>query len=100
MPRPCAGWGILGGVPADRDPRDHPDAQLVPVRRRPDLVRFLVTGAVVGAVIGGLIGYLGPDAPSSSLLQEVILLASTGAIVFLLLAAILYLLADRRSARG
>lgn len=84
----------------DPDPRENPDLQLVPVRRRPDLVRFLVSGAVIGALVGGAIGYLGPDAPSSSLLQEVILLAATGAIVFLLLAAILYLLADRRSSRG
>ncbi|WP_202613659.1 hypothetical protein [Ornithinimicrobium cerasi] len=86
----------------DRDARDARDARdddldLVPVRRRPDLVRFLVTGAVIGGVLGGLIGFLGPDAPSSSLLQEIILLASTGAIVVGLLAAVLYLLVDRRS---
>jgi uncharacterized protein YcfJ len=84
----------------DPDPREDPDVLLVPVRRRPDLARFLVTGAVIGALIGGAIGYLGPDAPNSSLLQEVILLAVTGAIVFLLLAAVLYLLVDRRSAAG
>jgi integral membrane sensor domain MASE1 len=87
-------------VPTDDDPRDTPDLDLVPVRRRPDLVRFLVTGAVIGGVIGAVIAYLGPDAPSSSLLQEVILLASTGALLAALLASVLYLLADRRSTGG
>lgn len=80
--------------------RDRDDQRLVPVRRRPDLVMFLVVGAVLGAVLGGAIGYLGPDAPGSSLLQEVILLASVGALTFGLLAAVLYLLADRRSTRS
>ena len=56
-----------------------------------------ITGAVIGGVLGGLVGFLGPDAPSSSLLQEIILLASTGAIIVGLLAAVLYLLVDRRS---
>lgn len=91
--------GDTGGV-ADDDFRDRPDPKLVPVRRRPDLARFLIIGAVVGAVVGGLVGYLGPDAPSSSLLQEVLLLGAVGALVLGLLAALLYLLADRRSARG
>ena len=87
-------------MPDDSDPREGPDVQLLPVRHRPDLVRFLVSGAVIGALIGGAIGYLGPDAPNSSLLQEVILLAVTGAIICLLVAAVIYLLADRRSSRG
>lgn len=74
-----------------------PDETLVPVRRRPTLSRFLMTGAIVGFVLGGLVGYLGPDAPNSSLTQEVILLGFIGALVFALLASVAYLIADRRS---
>lgn len=72
----------------------------MPVRRRPDLVRFLVTGTVLGAVLGGLLGWLGPDAAGRTQVQEVVLLAAVGAIALALVAAVAYLLADRSSLRG
>lgn len=69
----------------------------VTVRRRPRLLAFLVVGALVGAVAGGLLGYLGPQSPSSSLGQDVVLLAFVGALFFGLAGAIAYLVADRVS---
>ncbi|GAA5168558.1 hypothetical protein [Ornithinimicrobium tianjinense] len=86
-------------MPSDLDPEQNPDLQLLPVRHRPDLVRFLVSGALLGAVLGGVIGYFGPDAANSSLVQEVVLLAAIGAIFVGLLAAVVYLVADRASRR-
>ena len=76
-----------------------PGPEHVPVRRRPDLVRFLVVGGVLGYVLGSLLGWLGPDAPGSSVTQEIVLLGSVGLILGMLLAAVVYLVADRRSAR-
>jgi hypothetical protein len=77
-----------------------PGPEHVPVRRRPDLVRFLVAGGLAGYVVGSLLGWLGPDAPGSSALQEIILLGSVGLVLGLLLAAIVYLVADSRSSRS
>lgn len=94
------------GVPTPGDapgaPREVPQGEerLYPVRRRPDLVRFLMTGAILGFAVGGLIAVLGPDAANRSPLQEVILLGLVGVLFFGLLAAVAYLVADRRSARG
>ena len=79
---------------------EEPGPEHVPVRRRPDLVRFLATGAVIGAVLGGLLGWLGPDAAGRTQVQEVVLLAAVGAIFVGLLAAVAYLVADRSSMRG
>ena len=79
---------------------DQPGPQHVPVRRRPDLVRFLVSGVILGAVLGGLLGWLGPDASGRTQVQEVVLLSAVGAILLALLAAVAYLLADRSSLRG
>lgn len=76
-----------------------PGPEHVPVRRRPDLVRFLVVGGLVGYVLGSLVGWLGPDAPGSSALQEIILLGSVGLVLGVLLAAVAYLVADSRSSR-
>lgn len=73
---------------------------LVPYRRRPQLQRFLGLGAVIGLVLGAVIGYLGPDAPNSSLLQEVILLGAIGAVFGGFLGSVVYLVADRASLRG
>lgn len=78
---------------------DQPGPEHLPVRRRPHLVRFLVVGGLVGYVLGSLLGLLGPDAPDSSPLQEVVLLGTIGLLLGVLLAAVLYLLADRRSTR-
>lgn len=76
-----------------------PGPEHVPVRRRPDMVRFLVVGALVGYIIGSAVGWLGPDAPGSSALQEIVLLGSVGLVFGLLLAAVVYLVADRPSSR-
>lgn len=76
-----------------------PGPEHLPYRRRPQLRSFLVVGAVIGLLVGGVMGYLGPDAPGSTLLQEVILLAATGALLGGFLAAIVYLVADRVSLR-
>ena len=78
---------------------NEPGPEHVPVRRRPDLVRFLVVGGLVGYILGSLLGWLGPDAPASTTLQEIILLGSVGLVVGVLLAAIAYLVADRMSDR-
>ena len=79
---------------------DAPGPRHVPVRRRPQLQSFLGLGAVVGLVLGGLIGYFGPDAPGSTLLQEVILLGAVGAIFGGFAGSIAYLVADRASLRN
>jgi hypothetical protein len=76
-----------------------PGPEHVPVRRRPDLVRFLVVGGLVGYVLGSVLGWLGPDAPDSTPLQEIVLLGSVGLVLGLLLAAIAYLVADKVSDR-
>lgn len=76
-----------------------PGPEHLPVRRRPDLVRFLVVAGLVGYVLGSLVGWLGPDAPASSALQEIILLGSVGLLLGVLVGAIAYLVADRRSSR-
>ena len=93
--------GDTGGVARDDDIEtiSEPGPEHVPVRRRPDMVRFLVVGGLVGWVLGSLLGWLGPDAPGSSLLQEMILLGSVGLLLGVLLAAVAYLVADRRSTR-
>lgn len=79
---------------------NEPGPEHVPVRRRPDLVRFLVVGGLVGYVLGSLLGWLGPDAPDSSVTQEIILLGSVGLLLGVLLAAIAYLVADKVSDRS
>lgn len=77
-----------------------PGPQHLPYRRRPRLQSFLVLGAVLGLVLGGLVGLLGPDAPGSSALQEVILLSTIGSIFGGFLGAVAYLVADRLSTRN
>ncbi|MGO0577847.1 hypothetical protein [Ornithinimicrobium panacihumi] len=72
----------------------------LPVRRRPSLSRFVISGALLGFIIGGLVGFFGPDAPNSSLTQEVILLGMVGALLTGALAVVAYLVADRSSQRG
>lgn len=76
-----------------------PPPQQVAYRRRPQMVRFLVVGAVIGLVVGGAIGYFGPATQSSSLGQDAVLLGAVGAIFGALLAAIVYLVADWASMR-
>lgn len=88
--------GDTGRVP---DPQPTPTSTpgRVRVRRRPDLRRFLVVGTVLGVVVGGIYGYYSPDASSSTTGQEVVMMAAIGALLGLLLASVVYLLADRRS---
>lgn len=69
------------------------------VRRRPSLVRFLVVGGLIGFLVGAVLAYLGPDAPNTTLAQEMILLGTVGLLLFGFLASILYLVADRVSMR-
>lgn len=73
--------------------------QQVTYRRRPRMVSFLVVGAIIGLVAGGSLGYFGPATQSSSLGQDVVLLGAMGAVFGALLAAIVYLVADRASMR-
>ena len=82
------------------DPSPSGSPRTLPVRRRPQLSRFLIAGGLVGFVVGGLVGLLGPDAPNSTQGQEVILLGATGALLGAFLTAILYLILDRRSQRS
>ena len=72
----------------------------VPVRRRPDMVRFLVAGGFVGFVVGAFVGRYGDDVPTSSPLQEIVLLGGLGLLVGLLVASVGYLVADNRSQRS
>ncbi|MFX0538567.1 hypothetical protein ACQBAT_13380 [Ornithinimicrobium sp. Y1847] len=71
----------------------------LPVRRRPDMVRFLATGAILGFLIGAVISYVGPEVPTSSLLQQIILLGIIGGLLGAFLASVVYLVVDRRSTR-
>lgn len=94
--------GDTGGVARNDDDIEiisAPGPEHVPVRRRPDLVRFLVAGGFLGYLAGSLLGWLGEDAPNSSALQEIVLLGSVGLVLGLLLASIVYLVADRISRR-
>lgn len=76
-----------------------PGPHHLPYRRRPQLRSFLGLGAVLGLILGGLVGYLGPDAPGSSALQELILLSAVGALLGGFLGAVAFLVADRLSMR-
>lgn len=90
--------GDTGAVTsAEQPPSGSP--RTLQVRRRPELSRFLIAGGLLGFVLGGLVGLLGPDAPASSRGQEVILLGATGAVFGAFLAAVVYLVLDRRSRR-
>lgn len=99
-------------VPGDRSEREAVDGaqpdqgtHLVPagtrlsVRRRPNLLRFLIIGGVVGFLAGAALGYFGPDVPTSNTTQEVILMGTIGLLVGAFLASVVYLLADRASMR-
>ena len=79
---------------------EQPEPHYLPVRRQPQLLRFLLVGGVLGFALGGLVGLLGPDAVNSSLTQEVIVLGLVGMLVVGFLAAIAYLVADQRAHRG
>lgn len=80
---------------------DHRTEQPQPVtyRRRPQLVGFLVVGAVLGLVVGGSVGFFGPATQGSSLGQDVVLLGALGAILGAFVAAVVYLVADWASMR-
>jgi phosphate/sulfate permease len=85
--------------PQEQDQTPRPQPQQVTYRRRPQLVSFLVVGALVGLVAGGLVAYLGPATQSSSVMQDVVLLGAIAATLGALIAAIVYLVADRLSLR-
>lgn len=85
---------------SSEDDQTRTDATHLPVRRRPQLSRFVVAGGLLGVVLGALVGLLGPDAPNSSQGQEVVLLGAVGAVLGGFVASILYLLLDRRSLRS
>lgn len=83
--------------PEDQD--QTPQPQQVAYRRRPQMVRFLVVGAVLGLLAGAALGYFGPATQRSSVGQDVVLLGAVGAIFGTLLSAIVYLVADWVSLR-
>lgn len=89
---------ILVGVTQDDAPRTAQARTEEPlrVRRSPQLSRFLIAGGLLGFVGGALLGLLGPDAPTSTQGQEVVLLGTIGALLVGFLAAVLYLVLDRR----
>lgn len=76
-----------------------PSPQEVTYRRRPQMVSFLVLGAVVGLVAGASLGFFGPATQSSSRGQDVVLLGAIGAVFGALIASVVYLVADRASMR-
>ncbi|WP_151525612.1 hypothetical protein [Serinicoccus kebangsaanensis] len=79
---------------------DQTDPTRLPVRRRPQLSRFLVAGALLGVALGMLISLTRPDAAGSTAGQQAILLAATGAVLGAFLASMVYLVLDRRSERS
>lgn len=82
------------------DPRDErPPPQQVTYRRRPQVVSFIVVGAIVGLVIGASLGFFGPASQSSSRGQDVVLLGAVGAVFGALIASVVYLVADWASMR-
>lgn len=83
----------------DIDTSQTAGVQHVPVRRRPQLLSFLVLGALVGLVLGAGLSYFGPEVPGSRPLQEIVLLGSIGAIFGGFLGSVVYLVADRLSLR-
>lgn len=76
-----------------------PGPQHLPVRRRPQLLSFLIVGALLGLVPGVLLGLSGPEVPGSSQLQVVIALATVGGLIGGFLGSVVYLVADRMSLR-
>lgn len=83
----------------DIDTIQTPEPHHLPVRRRPQLLSFLVVGALLGLVPGLLLGVSGSDVPGSSPLQVIIVLGALGAILGGFLGSVVYLVADRLSMR-
>jgi hypothetical protein len=81
----------------DADRIARPGPEHVPVHRQPQLRSFLILGAGIGLALGVAIGVLGPDAPNSSLLQEIMLLGALGVLFGGLFGGIAFLVADRFS---
>ncbi len=69
------------------------------MRRRPQLVPFLLTGALIGLIIGGVLALTGPDAPMAGPSQELMAIAVPGALLGGLLGGVVYLLVERHSRR-
>lgn len=70
------------------------------VTRRPQLLPFLLTGALVGLFLGAALAYFGPDAPRASAGQEYLAVAVPGALLGGLLGGVIYLLVERFSGRS
>ena len=68
--------------------------------RRPQLVPFLLTGALLGLFIGAVVAYLGPDAPRASTGQEFIAVAGPLGLFGGLLGGVVYLIVERFSGRS
>lgn len=77
---------------------DHRPPPLRPVRRAPNIVAFLLTGAVIGIAIGSLIG-VRASTGNYSHGTAVGLLAVTGAVIGAILGGLLAILMEHRSLR-
>mgnify|MGYP002653092778 CR=1 FL=1 len=77
----------------DRQPQSASRTQEVTVRRAPNMIAFLITGAAVGAIAGLLVGALGPGSLAYTrgaiigffLMTFLIVGATVGAVVALVL---------------
>ncbi|RNI25244.1 hypothetical protein [Flexivirga caeni] len=67
----------------------------IPVRRTPNFLRFIITGAVIGFIVGAIIASSGADADGYSARTGVALIGGILAAVGALLAAIVALLLER-----
>lgn len=70
------------------------------MRRRPSLLRYLVTGAVIGAVLAVVVAALGRDVPYVNGLEEYLIFLLVGGGAGGGLGAIAYLVADRPPGLG
>ncbi|MBB2894188.1 hypothetical protein [Flexivirga oryzae] len=66
-----------------------------PVRRTPNFLRFIITGAVLGFIVGAIIATSGADADGYSAQTGIVLIGAILAAGGALLAAIVALLLER-----
>jgi H+/Cl- antiporter ClcA len=67
------------------------------VRRAPNIVPFLVTGALLGFLVGVAIALIGPDNPDYSTMTLVGLFGVMFAALGLLVAGVVLVVVDKRS---